>query len=157
LSLYGDAQVSQMKNVTAVNNTLYNNTTGVYVRWSSSAANMVLANNAIYSPGKTALSLSDSVGTFAANYIAGGTDRALDSFSFIDGGTATSAFTDPANLDLWPKAGSILIGRALGAWSSSLDFNQTLRVSNIDIGAYETNGLTSNPGWKIAPGFKSLP
>lgn len=34
LSLYGHAQVAQMKNVTAVNNTLVNNTDGVYVRGS---------------------------------------------------------------------------------------------------------------------------
>src|SRR5262249_31921778 len=122
LSLYGHDQVAQMKNVTAVNNTLYNNDEGVYMRWGSSASNMILANNAIYSPGKTALSLSASVGTFAANYVAGGADRTLDSFAFINGGTAANAFVDPAGMDFWPKAGSPLIDAGNSAYSSLVDF-----------------------------------
>ena len=59
----------QVKNVTAVNNTLYNNNDGLYMRWDSSAVNMVLANNAVYSPGKNALNTTGSLGTFAANYL----------------------------------------------------------------------------------------
>src|SRR5262249_15403965 len=79
LSLYGYQQTTtQIKNVTAVNNTLYNNTNGVYARWDSSTTNMILANNAIYSPGKTALNMSGSVGEFSANYVEGGTDCALN-------------------------------------------------------------------------------
>ena len=50
-----------MKNVTAVNNTLYNNNNGVYVRWGSSDSNMVLANNAAYPPGNTAVNAGGSV------------------------------------------------------------------------------------------------
>ena len=62
LSLYSHDQVAQMKNITAVNNTLYKNDDGIHMRWDSSAANanMILANNAIYSPNKNALNLSGS-------------------------------------------------------------------------------------------------
>jgi hypothetical protein len=27
-------------------------------------------------------------------------------------------------------------------------------VSPFDVGAYETDGLAANPGWKVGPGFK---
>jgi len=154
LSLYGNAQVSQMKNVTAVNNTLYNNNAGIYMRWTSSALNMVLANNAVYSPGKTALDTSGSVGSFAANYLEGGADLAPDGTMFVNGGTAASAFVDPANSNFWPHAGSPLLNMANAGYASSLDFNQNARVSPYDVGAYEANGSASNPGWAVTAGFK---
>jgi hypothetical protein len=50
LCIYSHVQVAQRKNITAVNNTLYNNDDGMYYRWSGS--NLILANNAIYSPGR---------------------------------------------------------------------------------------------------------
>src|SRR5262245_20523611 len=156
LSLYSHVQVSQMKNITAVNNTLYQNDDGIYMRWDSSASNMILANNATYSPSKNALNLSGSVGTFAGNYIDGKSDRALDGAAFIAGGTSTAAFVDPANNDFWPKIGSPLIGNAKGVYTPSGDFNAHSRTSPYDVGAYETDGLASNPGWRITTGFKEL-
>jgi hypothetical protein len=27
-------------------------------------------------------------------------------------------------------------------------------MSPFDVGAYETDGLATNPGWKVGPGFK---
>ena len=59
-------------------NTLYNNSTGVLMQWSATNTNMVLANNAIYSPSSTALDTSTSFGVFMANYVTGGSDRPLD-------------------------------------------------------------------------------
>ena len=146
LSLYGHVQVAQMKNVTAVNNTLYNNDDGVYMRWSSTATNMVLANNAVYSPGKTAVNTVGSVGTFVRNYVEGASDQTLDGSAFINGGTSANAFGDPVNMDFWPKAGSPLIGTASSTYAPSVDFNADGRVSPFDVGAYETDGATSNPG-----------
>lgn len=40
------------------------------------------------------------------------------------------------------------------ATSPLIDFNGTTRVSPFDVGAYETNGHTANPGWSISHGFK---
>ncbi|HYR87803.1 MAG TPA: LamG-like jellyroll fold domain-containing protein, partial [Terriglobia bacterium] len=155
LSLDADAQVSQMKNVTAVNNTLYNNNDGIYMRWTSTALNMALANNAIYSPGKTALNTSGSAGSFAANYVEGEADRTLDGTAFIDGGTSGNAFVDPANSNFWPKTGSPLLNTASAGYAPAADFNQSARVSPYDVGAYEANGSSSNPGWAMTTDFKS--
>ena len=156
LSLYPHVQVSQMKNVTAVNNTLYSNDEGILMQWGSSAVNMILANNAIYSPNKTALKISGSVGTFVANFVEGKSDRALDGVAFIAGGSSTTAFVDPANNDFWPKIGSPLITNANAAYASAADFNANSRTSPYDVGAYETDGLATNPGWRITAGFKEL-
>ena len=156
LSLYPHEQVAQMKNVTAVNNTLYKNDDGILMRWGSSAVNMILANNAIYSPNKNALNLSGSVGVFSANYVDGKSDRTLDGVAFIAGGSSTAAFVDPGHSDFWPKFGSPLIGAANEAYAPSTDFNATRRFSPYDVGAYENDGLASNPGWRITTGFKEF-
>jgi len=157
LSLYPHEQVAQMKNVTAVNNTLYKNNDGILMRWDSSAVNMILANNAIYSPTKNALNLHGSVGMFSANYVDGKSDRALDGVAFIAGGSSTAAFVDPGHSDFWPKFGSPLIVAANEAYAPPTDFNATPRFSPYDVGAYENDGLASNPGWRIATGFKEFP
>jgi len=157
LSLYPHEQVAQMKNVTAVNNTLYKNNDGILMRWNSSAVNMILANNAIYSPTKNALNLSGSVGVFSANYVDGKSDRVLDGVAFIAGGSSTAAFVDPGHSDFWPKVGSPLIGAANEAYAPVTDFNATPRFSPYDVGAYEDDGLASNPGWRITTGFKGFP
>jgi len=143
-----------MKNITAVNNTLYKNDDGIHMRWDSSAVNMILANNAIYSPNKNALNLSGSVGTFTANYVEGKSDRALDDMAFIAGGSSLTAFVDPAHNDFWPQIGSPLLGRANRDYTPSADFNANARTSPYDVGAYETEGLAFNPGWRITAGFK---
>jgi hypothetical protein len=156
LSLYSHGQVAQMKNVTAVNNTLYNNNEGVYLRWTAGATNMILANNAVYSPTTTALSLSSSVGTFVANFVTGSSDRSLDGVAFINGGSTSTAFVNAATKNFWPKVGSPLIGAASATYAPPLDFNSYARVTPFDVGAYETNGMASNPGWVISESFKTL-
>jgi len=156
LSRYPHVQVSQMKNVTAVNNTLYRNDDGILMRWDSSSVNMILANNAIYSANKNALNLSGSVGTFVANYVEGKSDRGLDGVAFIAGGSSTTAFVDPANSNFWPRIGSPLIANANVAYGPAADFNANSRSSPYDVGAYESDGLATNPGWRITAGFKEL-
>jgi hypothetical protein len=155
LSLYGHSQVSQMKNVTAVHNTLYNNNDGIYARWGGT--NMILANNAIYSPGKTAVNSSSSVqGTVRSNYVEGGmSGDQIDNLKFVSGGSYASAFVDASGMNFWPKPGSPLIDAANVNFIPSLDFNGNTRTSPYDVGAYEANGLAANPGWKIVPGFKA--
>jgi hypothetical protein len=154
---YGHVQVSQMKNVTAVNNTLYNNDVGLYIRWGSTSTNMILANNAIYSPGKTAVSSSSGIsGTVRSNYVEGNIDVSVDSNAFFNGGPAANAFVNAPGSDFWLKPGSLLVGSANSGLAPSGDFNGTTRVSPFDVGAYETGGLVTNPGWQIKPGFKGV-
>ena len=155
LSLYGHEQVDKLENVTAITNTVYNCDYGIYVRWGGT--NMVLANNAIYCPGKTALnSLGGVNGTLRANYVEGGVDVSVDNVGFFNGGSYTSSFANAAGSDFWPKSGSILLGKGNGSYIPADDFNGTPRTSLYDLGAYETQGLSTNPGWKIIPGFKQI-
>jgi Right handed beta helix region len=149
--------VPQMRNVTIVNNTIYGNPICLYVRWSS-ATNMVLANNAVSCSGATAVDaagLTGSTVTVKSNYVTGSLlGASIDSLSFFAGGPPASAFTNPTGLDFWPPPGSILIGKADAGLTPAQDFNESGRVSPFDVGAYETDGRATNPGWKVGPGFK---
>ncbi len=153
---YGHVQVASRKNVIVLNNTLYNNDSGVYLRWGGT--NMTLANNAIYSPGKTAVNSSSGItGTVRSNYVEGSVDIPIDNSAFFSGGSAGSAFASAASNEFWPGTGSPLIGTADSSFVATADFNDTARVSPYDVGAYETNGQSINPGWKIVQGFKAVP
>lgn len=148
-------QISTMKNVTIVNNTIYGTPEGIYVRWSG-ATNMILANNAIYCPGAAAVNGSLGSSTVRANYVEGALSGvSLDNNQFFAGGTAAGAFVNPAAFDFWPRSGSPLRSMANASYAPGSDFNATARTSPFDVGAYELEGLTSNPGWPIAPGFKT--
>jgi hypothetical protein len=150
-------QVQGMRNVTIVNNTLYGHRQCVSLQWDG-ATNMVLANNALYCPGTSAMEASGLGGqsiTVRANYVEGTlTGAMLDPARLLDGGAAASAFVDPARMDVWPRPGSPLIGHADHALAPALDFNGRARTPPVDVGAYETDGLAANPGWRIVPGFK---
>jgi hypothetical protein len=154
ISSYSHVQVAVRKNVTIANNTLYDNEDGLYLRWAGSGLSVV--NNAIYSPGQNATNnTGTSVGTFSSNFVEGAMNgEATDGSRFSDGMSATAAFVAPAQYNFWPKAGSVLIGSAQSSASVTDDFNGTARNAPLDVGAYEINGLTSNPGWAIIAGFK---
>jgi len=150
-------QVSQMRNVTIVNNTIVGHNECLYIRWSG-ANSMILANNAVYCPSNTAVNASGLSGpgiTVRANFVEGNmVGASIDGKSFVSGGSVLSAFRDVQSKDLWPTSDSVLIGKAEASLVPALDFNGRDRVSPYDVGAYETDGLSLNPGWKIAPDFK---
>ena len=145
--------------MTIVNNTIYGHSNCLFVRWSG-ASNMALANNALYCPGTTAVNGAGLTGTsisLSSNYVEGGMAGAtVDGSRFVGGGSSVSAFSSPAQLDFWPPPSSILIGKADTASVPTIDFNERARVSPFDVGAYETDGLAANPGWKVGPGFKQI-
>jgi hypothetical protein len=152
------SQVAQMRNVTIVNNTIYGHPDCLYIRWSG-ASNMVLANNAVYCPASTAVDaagLTASGITVQSNYVQGSLSGAsIDDVRFFSGGNSIAAFVDPAQLDFWPTLTSPLVGRASAAMAPPLDFNDRDRAAPPDVGAYETDGLAANPGWRVGPGFKT--
>ena len=159
ISSYPHAAVAQMRNLTIVNNTIYGGGTCLFLRWRT-VINAVLANNAVYCPGSTAV---DGLGLFntqvvmSANYVEGGLNGpTVDSVRFFNGGNANSVFNNPAGANFWPNQGSILRDRGDLTRAAAIDFNHSTRTDPIDIGAYETNGLASNPGWKVQSGFKTL-
>jgi hypothetical protein len=153
-------QVPRARNVTIVNNTLYGHGRCLSIQWEG-AANMTLANNAVYCPGAVAVEASGLAGpsiTVSANYVEGElVGVGLDHARFLDGGRAAAAFTSPERLDFWPRPASPLIGHADPAYAPVADFNGHPRTLPADVGAYESDGLASNPGWRIAPTFKRTP
>lgn len=159
ISSYPHNVVSEMGNMTIVNNTIFGNGECFFLRWSG-ANNMVLANNAAYCEGNTAVNvsgLSGSSTTIRSNYVAGTMSGAnIDNTGFFSGGNASSAFVDASKRDFWTRSGSILVGNADANFVPALDFNEISRMSPYDVGAYETEGLSSNPGWTIVPGFKDI-
>ncbi|HET9252919.1 MAG TPA: right-handed parallel beta-helix repeat-containing protein [Candidatus Eisenbacteria bacterium] len=150
------SQVTLMRNVTIANNTIHGNDQGIYVRWSGTT-NMALANNAIYSPSGTAVNASGlGASLVLANYVEGGLSGVtLDSERFLFGGSAASVFRDAASMDLWPTSAAPFLGRASASFVPANDFNERARTAPFDVGAYERDGLATNPGWRIQPGFKS--
>jgi hypothetical protein len=159
IASYPHAAVPQMRNLTITNNTVYNSADCLFLRWSG-VTNGILANNAVYCAKGNALNGSGLTGLnkiVRANYLEGNVfGGSIDNVRFFNGGTASNAFVDPTTSNFWPKATSILRSVADPTYVPSLDFNETSRTNPFDVGAYETEGLTANPGWKIAAGFKSI-
>jgi hypothetical protein len=160
---YRHEQVPAIRNLTVVNNTLFDNDDGIYIRWSGGGvSNITLANNAVYSPGKTAVNTGSGLPlngvTAGANYVEGsmGVD-AVDNTVFFSGGSSQDAFVDAPHDNFWPNASSRLKGNAIQSLSPASDFNGVSGTSPYDVGAYETETYPGNPGWKIAPGFKGIP
>ncbi|MBI5855404.1 MAG: hypothetical protein HZB35_09310, partial [Nitrospirae bacterium] len=129
------------------------------LRWVG-AVNVVLANNALYcgvNVGIYGTGLTGAGVTVRANYVEGTlVGGSLDGTRFLAGGTAAGAFTNPAALDFWPPAGSLLRNTAEAAYLPSADFNGLPRTPSRDVGAYATKGFAQNVGWHITPGFKVL-
>ncbi|MHC4566275.1 MAG: hypothetical protein ACYTE3_11005, partial [Planctomycetota bacterium] len=151
------AAVRQVRNTKIVNNTIVNNPRGILIRWGK-ASDMVLANNAIYCPGATAADVSGiGNGTFSANFIEGRlTGATIDGTWFRDGRILPEVFADPGKNDYWLKPGSVLSGRADSDLAPELDFNHSLRKAPFDVGAYEAESGTTNPGWRVQAGFKPV-
>jgi hypothetical protein len=152
-------QVAGVRNVTIVNNTIYGHPECLHLRWVG-ARNMLLVNNAVYCPGGIAANTSGLAGrniTVRSNYFEG---RLLgvppDTAGFISGGSASSVFRDPQQFDFWPAPTSVLIGNAEATLTPPLDFNEQRRLSPYDVGAYQTDGLGVNPGWRVGPAPKAI-
>jgi len=159
ISSYPHAAVAQMRNLTIVNNSVYGSGACLFLRWGT-VTNAVLADNALYRPGSTAV---DGLGLFSdrvvmrANYVEGSLNwPTIDHVRFFNGGSASAAFTNPAGGDFWPSQGSILRNHGDITHGAALDFNNSTRTNSVDAGAYQTNGLTNNPDWLVQPGFKPV-
>ncbi|MBL7188603.1 MAG: right-handed parallel beta-helix repeat-containing protein [Phycisphaerae bacterium] len=149
------AAVSHVRNTKIVNNTIINSPRGILIRWGK-ASDMVLANNAIYCPGATAVDVSGvGNGTFSANFVEGRvTGATIDGSRFHDGKILPEVFADPARNDYWLRPDSVLSNNADADYAPALDFNRSLRKAPFDVGAYESGGQAINPGWGVQAGFK---
>ena len=130
-------QVPVMRNVTIVNNTVIGSMPLRGWGVGNIPGSLSVANNVLYGGSITN---QPSAATYSSN-------RQYSS------GTS-GIFVDPDNRDYWPAPESPLIGAADAAQTPSTDFNGTIRQAPFDVGAYESDGLASNPGWSIQAGFK---
>jgi hypothetical protein len=143
--------------VTIIDNTVVGAIAGACLKtngWSTETG-QVVANNALYCDGATAIDINGGAGTGAviANNIGLGASTAPTGFTL--GGTLAADLGDPATGNVYPPAGSMLLGKADGAHQATDDFNGTVRMG-ADVGAYERTADT-NPGWIVTEGFKTPP
>jgi hypothetical protein len=144
-------------NMQVVHNTIITEGNGIEVR--DVVGPVLIANNAVYSQSGTAIRLISgnlSQVTVAGNVGHGGLDGA--SSGFVEGhGIAADLVNGHYGvppIDVFPKAGSALIGAAANTYVTASDFNGTSRSGSNDAGAYRYSP-TGNPGWVLAAGFKN--
>jgi hypothetical protein len=150
-------QAGSPSNMQVVHNTVINNDAGIIVR--NVVGPVVVANNAVYAQTGSAIRLVSgtlNLVTVAGNAGQGGLSGASGGYKEGNGIGAdfvNASFGVPP-IDVFPKAGSALIGAANAAHVTPLDFNGTSRTGSTDAGAYRYNA-SCNPGWKIVAGFKN--
>lgn len=150
-------QIPYPRRVSIANNTVYGSRECLFIRWEG-ARDVMLANNALYCPGARAVDargLEDARALVRSNLVEGTvTGIVLDGVGFKPGGRAREVFKDAASMDFWPRLRGPLIGTAAAELSPASDFNGTRRTDPYDIGAYQSQGRATNPGWRIVAGFK---
>lgn len=155
-----DDKVSTYKNVLVYHNTVYNTDAAAFrADLRNGYTNYVIANNAFYRSANATVATINGAGygTFKNNYLGPGPTYGptIDNDAWFAGDTPANAFITPGS-NFYPKSGSRLIGVANATYAVSDDFNPSTRASTYDVGCYETDGRTSNPGWAIQEGFKTL-
>ncbi len=118
----------------------------------ATANNQIVANNALYCGGGTAIDLNGGApSAMLFNNIGLGTSNAASGFR--QGGTLAADLGTATKV--YPPGGSMLINAGDPAHGTTDDFNGTPRGDGMpDVGAYEHTGDT-NPGWDPGEGFKS--
>jgi hypothetical protein len=149
-------QSGSPSNLVVVHNTVID-ADGSALSVRSPTGSVLVANNALYTDGSTALLLNGAVDmvTVSGNVVQGSVQGT--SSGFTDGDLAAD-FVDamfsgmPPN-DVFPAAGGALVGTGDADHVVDDDFNGTARDGAADVGAYRfaTGG---NPGWTLGPGLK---
>jgi hypothetical protein len=119
---------------------------------SGASGMVVIANNAIYTDGSSAITgaggMVISMGNIGMGDGVSGGDIATDFvMGHFDGGPP---------IDVFPADGSALIGAGVAMYLPADDFNGTARMGAADVGAYAF-AAGGNPGWMISEGFRGSP
>lgn len=127
---------------------------------SGAAGSVIIANNALYAQSGNAIGASgDLTGVVVAGNVGEG-GLSGPSGGFAAGSLATdfvaASYSGALPNDVFPAAGSALIGAADAAHLAEDDFNGTQRAGALDVGAYKFDA-SGNPGWTFAEGFKDAP
>ena len=122
--------------------------------------NTALVNNAPSCGGDIEVNgpgLNSAQVTISSNCVEGSLSGASwDNSRFFAGGSAVTTFVNASSINLWPRTGSILLGKADRNFVPSLDFSAISRTTPYNVGAHKTNDLASNSGRKIIAGFKPI-
>lgn len=141
-------------NIEILFNTILN--TGDAITSTGITGSVLIANNAVYSESGDAIRVAGALGgvTVAGNVGVGslnGTSSGLAAGNLANDFIAANYGNALPN-DVFPKAGSALIGAGDTGHMVDDDFNGTLRNGVADVGAYVF--AASNPGWTLGEGFK---
>ena len=150
-----------VKDVDLVNNTVFETNIGARLIWETTE-NAVFANNIIHSADSIADSVALScrtnlTGTFVKNVVNGNFSCEKPNQGFFTRTNLNALVQDVNAMNFWvnPSAFSLL-GQGAAEYAPATDFNGSERGQVVDIGAYQTNGAATNPGWLIQAGqFKS--
>lgn len=151
-------QAGSPSNLVVAHNTVIADGNGIEVR--NVTGSVVIANNAVYANGGSAIALisgSTNLVTVAGNVGLGGLSGGSTGYKNGNGLAAdfvSANFNGAPPLDLFPKAGSALIGAGSTNHLVDFDFNGTPRAGTADAGAYKYQA-GGNPGWTLAPAFKA--
>ena len=143
-------QAGTPSNLIVVHNTVLNSGTAISLR--GATGTVLIANNALYSETGEALftngstSLLTSVGNVG---VGGGVGVAAGSLT-TDFVMANFGGAPPMNV--FPAAGSALVGAGVVVHVTELDFDYTARAGVADVGAYAF--ASGAPGWVLGEGFK---
>jgi MYXO-CTERM domain-containing protein len=148
-------QAGTPANIQILNNTILND--GDAIASTGITGSVLIANNAVYSQSGDAIRVGG--GDLGAVTVVGNVGQG--SLNGVSAGLAAGNLTNDfiaANYgnalpnDVFPKAGSALIGAGDSGHLADDDFNGTLRNGVADVGAYVF--AASNPGWTLGEGFK---
>ncbi len=137
-----------------VNNTVVGSDSCAVLRNWSGKSNMIFANNALYCENDIALNfIGGSTGVTVSNNVTVGAVNGVSSGT-VAGRSLSQDLVNAGSFNVWPTTDSPLRETADSSHVPQKDFNNTQRLTAYDVGAYETNGIADNPGWKIVEGFK---
>lgn len=152
-------QAGTPANLVVVHNTVVRATNDA-IRVSGITGAVTIANNALYAEAGNAIAAS---GATAGLIVAG--NRGVGAVSGVAGGFTAStlagdlvsgSYAGAPPMDLYPRAGSPLIGAGDPAYAVAIDFNGVARGPSVDVGAYAATAA-ANPGWQLTTDFKGFP
>ena len=151
MGIFSMDHVGTAKNLEAINNTLINNPVGVRINNFGNREGMVLANNVIYSPEKTAVMITNGItGGILQGNIAVGTFPAEIAQGVAPGNSISEDFVNPGAMNYYPKT-LLFAGRSqIEGHNVAYDFLYQQRGATVYAGAFEKTGES---GYAITPGF----
>lgn len=150
-------QAGTPSNIQILHNTILHPTNDA-IASTGITGSVVIANNAVYSQNGNAIRVSGSLGAVVVKGNVG-----VGALSGVTGGLApgdiaadfvAANYSGTLPNDVFPKAGSALIGAGDTQYVVTDDFNGTLRNGVADVGAY-LYAASGNPGWTLGDGFKN--